>query len=154
MQYVDLLLEEKNNYYDIIVTTKGDFETTAGLGTAILVSLYTDGRADGSRIAIPDMRRGWWGNLFSNVVGSVQIGSLIWLLDQTSNTQEALNFLIDQCNLCLNWIITNNYASTINITGISTLNQLGVLISFSYPNNTMREYILNIWNNTILEVKN
>ncbi len=57
-----------------------DFETDAGLETAVIISLFTDRRA-GENDELPATetdRRGWWGNTLQDA--DDEIGSKLWLL--------------------------------------------------------------------------
>lgn len=64
-----------------------DLLVDEGLQTAILLSLFTDRRAElGDTLPADDGdRRGWWGDQFAEVAGD-KIGSRIWLLQRSKLT--------------------------------------------------------------------
>ena len=84
-----------------------------GLTSAVLVSLFTDGRApdDVALLDGSDDRRGWWADTYQEQ----PIGSLLWLLarakktDATSLLRRAENY----CNAALAWLVTDGIAQTV-----------------------------------------
>lgn len=83
------------------------------LSTAILISLFTD------RIAEPDDAitdgtndpRGWWGDQFS----TVPIGSRLWLLDRSKQTQETLQRAYDYIVEALQWMIDDGVVAKFDV---------------------------------------
>lgn len=90
------------------LTNVQDLETSTGLQTSVIISLFTDRRAKDDDV-LPDSgntdRRGWWGDLTSEFEDD-QIGSRLWLLERSKTTEdipirakkyaeEALQWLID-----------------------------------------------------------
>jgi phage gp46-like protein len=110
-----LLTQDKHGRFDISFEN-GDFKKTKGLDTALDISIYTDARATSDLVPIPEQQRGWLGNLVSAVTGR-QLGSLLWLIDQRRLTQSTLNTAVDYTRKCLNWIIEDRVAKSINVTG-------------------------------------
>jgi phage gp46-like protein len=67
-----------------------------GLQSAVVISLFTDRRADANDLptnAPGGDRRGWWGDSFGDVPGD-RIGSRLWLLAR-EKAKEALQWLLD-----------------------------------------------------------
>ena len=81
--------------------TDKDLTPEDGFDTAIAQVLFTDARAPGDTVPIPEKRRGWMGNLVSPVEGR-QMGSLLWLVDQSKLTQDTLNTSVNYAQLALN----------------------------------------------------
>lgn len=117
-QNIDLKLrtvDELGETYDISFAN-GDFELVDNFDTAIDMSLFCERRADRSEVPTPERRRGWWGNELSRVAG-FQIGSKLWLLAQARRTQETLNKAISYAQESLQWLIEDNLAEQVVVTG-------------------------------------
>lgn len=114
---IDLKLElQSDGLYDIPIGEDGNFETDDGLTTTILTSIFTDARADESEVSVTLDRRGWLGNLNFPTEGR-QLGSLIWLSSNMRRTTGNLNKVIDYYKKCLNWLLEDEIAKDIQVTG-------------------------------------
>lgn len=92
-----------------------DVVSDPGLETAVLISLFSDKRANIEDI-IPDLnsddRRGWWGDVINNTL----IGSKFWLLSR-EKTGNNLNSTIEEYTLdALNWMVSDGIAKSITCT--------------------------------------
>lgn len=85
MQDLKLKQTEKG-YFDLVVGEQ-DFETVDGFDTTVVLFLFTDARATATEASNPANRRGWIGNLFR----VLDLGSLLWLMQQVRNTREMRN---------------------------------------------------------------
>lgn len=80
--------------------------------SAVLISLFTD-RLAGSDDALPDGtpdRRGWWGDVSNNL-----IGSRLWLLARAKHTQATLGLAEAYIAEALQWLIDDGLASKIDV---------------------------------------
>lgn len=111
----EIKLEMSNGAFDVVIEN-GDFANEDGLDTNIWVSLFSDARADISQVAAPENRRGWLGNLVSEVTGR-QLGGYLWLAEQRRLNQNTLNEILDYIRKSLEWIITDGIALKIDVTG-------------------------------------
>ncbi|WP_205182643.1 phage GP46 family protein [Burkholderia sp. LMG 13014] len=99
--------------------SRGDWEFVApalvtgnDLASAVLISLFTD-RLAHSDDAIPDGSgdpRGWWGD----VGEAAPIGSRLWLLDRSKQTQEVLNNARDYILEALQWLMDDGVVASID----------------------------------------
>ena len=125
---------------------RGDWTLSAGaltsgndLYTAVLISLFTDRRAQPSDI-IPDGTtnpRGWWGDM--TVEGNLdEWGSRLWLLDRSiAPTQAVLNAAIGYCQEALAWLVTDGVAAKVDVQANWNANNfLAVLVSIYQTNGT------------------
>lgn len=106
-----------------------------GLQTAVLISLFTDRRAnDDDRL--PDDgqgdadRRGWWGDEFNDVTND-QIGSRLWLNESAKQLQEVLDRDREFAQQALQWLVDDGIASRVDVTAFSPrsgIRALGVAI--------------------------
>jgi len=88
-----------------------------GLETAVLISLFTDQRAEDDD-ALPDPnapdRRGWWGDMVSNIEGD-KIGSRLWLLERSKATQTNLELMRVEALKALQWMVDDGVASAVDV---------------------------------------
>ncbi|MCA8026472.1 phage GP46 family protein [Burkholderia cepacia] len=99
--------------------SRGDWQFVApalvtgnDLTSAVLISLFTD-RSANSDDAIPDGTgdpRGWWGDIDEDK----PIGSRLWLLDRSKQTQEVLNNARDYILEALNWLVDDGVVASID----------------------------------------
>ena len=82
------LVEIGGGLYDIQLGDDGDILTEDAFDTAIIVSIFSDRRADESEALIPEMRRGWIGN---ESTPGIEIGSKLWLYEQARLTRTILD---------------------------------------------------------------
>lgn len=111
---IDIKMSKINNLWDMTFTN-GDLTSTTGLDTAVLMSIYTDARASYSEVPEIQRRRGWWGNIVSNYP-NYEIGSKIWLLQQSRLDQNTLNLAKTYSYNCLSWMIDDGYITNINVS--------------------------------------
>ncbi|WP_310630830.1 phage GP46 family protein [Paraburkholderia sp.] len=83
------------------------------LQSAVLVSLFTDRLANDDD-SIPDGTgdpRGWWGDIGEDK----PIGSRLWLLDRSKQTQEVLNLARDYIIEALQWMVDDGVIASMDV---------------------------------------
>ena len=139
---MELILE--NGSFDLLIEN-GDFKAEDGLDTALWVSLFTDARADESQVLQPESRRGWMGNLVSNVFER-QLGGLLWLAEQRRLIQETLNEVEDYVRKSLDWMLEDGLARNIEVSGeIVPLNGLAVTITITTQEGSTDSHYVPLW---------
>ena len=100
-------------------TAVQDLESDAGLETAVLISLFTDRRANIDD-PLPDSnntsRRGWWGDLASPEVEGDQIGSRLWLLEREKTLESVLTRAKQYTIEALQWLIDDGVAEKVDVS--------------------------------------
>ena len=100
-----------------------------GLESAVLISLFTDARADQDELPYTDADpRGW---VFEDVDG-ITFGSKLWLLERSKLTSETLALAEDYARTALEWMLTDGVASEVEVSAIrldGTILCLNVTIS-------------------------
>lgn len=139
--FVDVKLT--NN--DISFAANGDFELIDSFDTSLEVSLFADARADVDEVPTPQLRRGWWGNAFLDV----EIGSKLWFLDQAINNQQRLAQAENYARLALQWLIVDNFADRVNVTGAQDRDSLSLNISIEKNGSVITERTYDLWRNTL-----
>jgi phage gp46-like protein len=96
----------------------GDLIRELGLRTAVMMSMYTDRRADPSDV-LPDSlnndRRGWWGDQINLDYEDDQIGSRLWLLERAKTTEQTLADAKFYTEECLQWMIDDEVVQDIEV---------------------------------------
>lgn len=135
-------------YYDLPISG-GDFESTSGFESAILMSLLTDARADGAEMSPPQKRRGWIGNEMGDIEG-LNTGSKLWLLSQARLTQDTVNKAVDFARTALQWFIDDDYSDRISVSGVIKNNGLILTIILYDKNDIIAKLGYDIWRQTII----
>lgn len=111
-----------------------DLSIEDGLETAVIISLFTDARAN-PEDQLPDPRsddrRGYWGDTFPEIDGD-KTGSRLWLLSREKTIQETLNRAKQYAEESLQWMLDDMVASKLEIETerVGTVLQpiLGILV--------------------------
>lgn len=90
----------------------GDLMTGNELSTAVVMSLFTDGRAQPDDL-IPDGTdpRGWW----ADALDGERYGSRLWLLERANATAEVLSRAKGYAVEALQWLIDDGIAKSIDV---------------------------------------
>lgn len=142
--FVDVTLDSQN---DITFNQNGDFELTEGFDTSLKVSLFADARAQADEVPAPQLRRGWWGNEFL----TIPIGSKLWFLDQAVNNEQRLVQSINSAQLALQWLIDNNFADNVEVSGSQERDIIDLQIKVSKSGSIVAERTYQLWRNTLQE---
>lgn len=85
------------------------------LAAAILISLFSDSRADDASLPDP---RGWWGDQLGRFDGD-RIGSLLWRTQTGKHTAETLRRVEDAARAALAWMAEDGLAERIDVSASS-----------------------------------
>lgn len=117
-----------------------------GLETAVLLSLFTDRRADDGDV-LPDAqtdRRGYWADAYPIVPGDL-FGSRLWLLGRAKQTQETLSRIEEYTNECLAWLVEDRVASAVSASAVFTASgRVGLTVLITRPNVDVTKYQFNL----------
>jgi phage gp46-like protein len=106
-----------------------------GLETAVILSLFTDRRAEDDDI-IPDGtadRRGWWADAWPEIAGD-RIGSRLWLLSREKQRREVLNRAREYAREALAWLVADGIARAIEVEAeIARPGVLGLSVRIDRP---------------------
>lgn len=90
-----------------------DLELDKTLETCVTISLFTDKRIKDDQLSYGlDSKRGWWGDMFSEIDND-EIGSRLWLLERSKRSLETLRLGEDYCKEALQWLIDDGIASKV-----------------------------------------
>lgn len=136
-----------------VANVRGTWQVAGGalangddLATAVLISLFTDRRANDDD-TLPDAstdRRGWWGDLDQ----AVPIGSRLWLLARSKLTPAVALQAKGYVSEALRWMIDDGAAAAVNIaTAIVMPNRLNVTVTIQRATGTQQSMQFNwAWN--------
>lgn len=93
-----------------------DLATDDGLETAVVVSLFTDRRAeaDDRLPAAGEDRRGWWGDAAPDLPDD-RIGSRLWLLSREKQLPEVLARAEEYARQALAWLVEDGVAGRVSV---------------------------------------
>lgn len=93
------------------------FEVDDGLDTAVMISLFTDRRAepDDELPGGDEDRGGWWGDAFSDVDND-RIGSRLWLLHRSKTSQATMRKAKRYAEEALAWLLEDSVAISVEVT--------------------------------------
>jgi phage gp46-like protein len=112
-----------------------DLETDRGLATAVLLSLFTDRRAetdDKPPSGDARDRRGWWADEFAVVEGDL-IGSRLWLLERSKRGNEVVLRAREYALESLAWMIEDRVVSSIDVEVETTATALVFSVGLQRP---------------------
>ncbi|MEQ8318775.1 MAG: phage GP46 family protein [Rhodospirillales bacterium] len=119
----------------------GALQAENGLETSIVISLFTDRRAepDDTLPAEATDRRGWWGDVAPPIVNGrpvegSRIGSRLWLLSREKQLQSVVERARQYCREALAWMIEDGVCERIDVEAeIVRTGVLGVGITIHRP---------------------
>jgi phage gp46-like protein len=125
-----------------------DLAQDDSLKTAVIVSLFTDRRAeaDDRLPGAPDDRRGWWGDGFLEVAGD-RIGSRLWLLHREKQLASVVVRAREYAIEALQWLVDDGIAAAVDVTAeIVRQGVLGLQIRIVRPDRARVDYRFdNVW---------
>lgn len=111
----DLALKFGDNFFDLSISAK-DFEKEEGLRSAVIISLFTDQRVSPEELPAEERdRRGWWGDLLSEIPGD-KIGSKLWLLKREKQTESVRKRAKEYAEEALAWLVEEKIAQSVTVT--------------------------------------
>jgi phage gp46-like protein len=143
---IDIKLNSDAGYFDFSITS-GDFTTTSGLDSALLMSMFVNKRADFSEVAAVGKQQGWWGNTIGGYA-NYEIGSKLWLLYQAKHTNNTLNLAKTYTYDGLSWFLADQLADRIVVADSFTNNNLLINVDIYKSQNKISSTAYTLWANT------
>ena len=125
-----------------LVVDAADLKPDESLRTAILISLFTNARAEpDARLPTVDVdRRGWWGDTFAEVTGDL-IGSHLWLLSRRKLTTRLQAEAERFCEQALFWLVQDGIAAGVTVSSeIEKPDRLSLLVIVERPDASRVEF--------------
>lgn len=144
---IDVLVDrDDRGLFDLTINDDGDFTSTQGFDTALVMSLGCERRADVSEVLRPELRRGWFGNELNS--DGFEIGSKLWLLDQARLTQNTLNSAIDYAKKGLQWLVDEGHLDNVRVDGRFTNSGILLTINLERSNAITESLSYELWERT------
>jgi phage gp46-like protein len=123
-----------------------DAAVTAGLDSAILISIHSDRRAESDEVADPMLRRGWICDPYSDIPDD-RHGSGAWLYEQRRLTDETTGGITSEVEASLGWMIADHLATSVeaSVTSVDPARRkmsLKVAINERRGGNSVRSFDL------------
>jgi phage gp46-like protein len=140
---MDLKLFTTDNATGFDIALDGhDLATDSGLTTAVMVSLYTDRRADNDD-EIPDGttdRRGCWMDMFDDHIQ----GSRLWLLGREKELPNVLQRAREYAEEALQWLIDKGVVMAVSVTAERAgRGMLALRVVLTLPDNSQFDDVFN-----------
>ncbi|WP_051219475.1 phage GP46 family protein [Oceanobacter kriegii] len=84
------------------------------LRSAVIMSLFTDGRATEDEEPEIKDRRGYWGDI--DLDGDESLGSKLWLHRRSKLTTDVANQVRDEAQAALDWLVEYGHVSALAVT--------------------------------------
>lgn len=114
-----------------------------GLETAVILSLFTDRRANADDI-IPDGstdRRGWWADQFADI-NNDQFGSRLWLLSREKQLSAVLVRAQQYADEALLWLVDDGVAESVEVVASNPrMGILALLVAITRPGQPVKQYL-------------
>lgn len=114
-----------------------------GLETAVILSLFTDRRANADDI-IPDGsidRRGWWADQFADI-NNDQFGSRLWLLSREKQLSAVLTRAKQYADEALKWMVDDGVAESVEVVASNPrMGILALLVAITRPGQPVKQYL-------------
>lgn len=111
-----------------------DVSADEGLRTALLLSLFTDRRAE-DEDTLPDGsgdRRGWWADELAEHVGD-RYGSRLWLLDRSKGLAEVVPQAEEYAREALAWLLEDKVSSRVDVAAEVNGPVLALVVTIHRP---------------------
>jgi phage gp46-like protein len=112
-----------------------DLASDRGLETAVILSLFTDRRAEDDDVppsGDATDRRGWWADRFADVEGD-KIGSRLWLLNRGKRVNETRLRTKEYIREALQWMLDDKVVDSIDIVVETNGEQLAFSVGLQRP---------------------
>ncbi len=153
MAKIDAVLQELDGgVYDIQIDDFGDIRTADFFDTSIFVSILSDKRANEGEVPDSKRRRGWIGNEVRD--DGFEIGSKLWLFEQSRLTRTVMNGIEDAVRDALQWMVNDGIAAAIQNVRVAFAPPsspiIGVLVTADIlrPQGEVETRFFDLWTNT------
>lgn len=119
--------------------------------TSIVISLFSDARADASEKSQPDLRRGWEGDVYATLEGYF-LGSKLWLHSQSRWSRKTINLLIADSENALDHFVNRGLATRIDVTGdLEQFDKINIYVKLFIDDNNIASFTVSVWRQSEFE---
>lgn len=147
---IEIFWDAANHRGDIAVLN-GDLATDHDIKTAILISLFSDRRAEDDD-PLPDAsasKRGWWGDALGGAGEGRRIGSRLWLLAREKQLSEVVAKAKEYAQEALLWLVEDGVVDSVQVDAqIVRQGWLGLGVTVTRPKKSPAKYRFDFaWSN-------
>ena len=123
MPDLSLAFDAERGIFDLVLASP-DLQGDDGLLTAVIISLFTDRRANNDdplpdeRVGVPSDMRGWWGDYFETEKSPDPIGSRLWLLWREKEMAVVVARAQEYASEALAWLTRDGRAARIEVNAV------------------------------------
>lgn len=129
--------------WDLSIDATGDILTADFFDTALLMSLFAERRASDSEILESIFRRGWIGN--ESFSDGFEIGSKIWLFEQSRLNRDTLNGITSAAVEGLQWFLNKGIAINLAVDTALLDGTVTLQIDIFRPNSKVDRRFFSLW---------
>lgn len=119
----DFKLFEKGSYYDFSIDEYGAVISDAEIKTAVLISIFSDRRANETDEVIDGDYKGWWADTYNDY----KIGSRLWTLRRRKATDQVLRLANEIVVEALQWLIDDGIAENVTVENEWSIRNKGMM---------------------------
>jgi len=142
---LNLTPDSTETEFDFQIGADGDILTEDQLDTAILVSLFTDRRAEPYQVQQAHLRRGWIGDLETP---DDLWGSTLWLHDQSRMTADTASLVREAAQGGLDWMVRDDIASEVFSRAEAKITGLDLVVDIKKPTGKSESFLVSLWDKT------
>lgn len=138
----DIALILNDDMLGDFVIADNDLAIDEGLETAVIISLFTDARAQPDDVITDGSGdpRGWWGDSVANE-NDDETGSRLWLLEREKQQTQVLERAEQYARESLQWMVEDQVVDSINVTAeIPSAGVLLITVQLSRPEGDAVQY--------------
>lgn len=135
----DFKLVERGYFYDFDIDEFGHVTDGTDVESAVIISIFTDRRAQEGDEVLDGDYRGWWGDTYNDN----KIGSRLWTLKRRKATLTVLKEAKNIIEESLQWLIDDGVASNViveNEWSRRNIGRMNMLVRIFKPDNTELEF--------------
>lgn len=148
-----LITQNEQGLFDLPVK-KGDLVGDGSLGTEIMVSLFTDIRAEKDELP-PEYGdlRGWWADALFSPQGEGQgVGSKLWLLRRQKQLEAVLVRAETYARDALRWLVNEGLATAVEVTAENpSPGLLALRVAVTRTSPSVMQRVTDVWKVGITE---
>lgn len=146
---VDAKLTQTGSLYDIAIDPEtGDLALTDAMDTALIVSIFSDARATAAEVQQAGRRRGWIGDVSSDVPERI-FGSKLWLLEQSPLTSVTESQARDYVAQSLAWLVEDGAATDVSVDSNVSGGNIDLAIDITAVDGVTSSLFFNLWRRTV-----
>ena len=140
-----ILTKNSLGFFDFSLDGEGSIDTEDFFDTFILMAIFCERRANASEVPNSERRRGWIGN---ESTPGFEIGSKIWLFEQSRVDRDTLNGIGNAADDALQTMVDDEIAISVKSEVVLLNDEVTLVSEIERPNSKVERRYFELWNNT------